>query len=256
MDWPSLGIMLFLAAAGFAAAFIDSVAGGGGLIAVPALLMTGMPPDAALGTNKLGGTAAALTSSSAFLASGNVDWRTVRLLFPLSFAGALLGTETVHLLSPEFLRPLVIVMLGVILVYTLFKKKAAASPAGDVHLTRKALRLLVPAAFAIGFYDGFFGPGTGSFLLFAFLLAGYGYVGASGNAKMLNLGSNLSSLLMFLLFGSVQFGSGIILALFMIGGAWTGSRFAIKRGAAWIKPLFAAVTAILIGKQLWDLLIG
>jgi len=248
--------MLLLAAVGFAAAFVDSVVGGGGLLTVPALLLTGLPPEAALGTNKLGGTAAALTSSSAFLASGNVDWRTVRVLFPLSFAGALAGTGFVHLLSPEALRPLVIVMLGAALVYTLFKKKAADSPAAVPRLSRKAWRLLLPASFAIGFYDGFFGPGTGSFLLFAFLLAGYGYVGASGNAKVLNLGSNLSSLLLFVLFGSVRFGYGIVLAAFMIGGAWIGSRFAIKRGAAWIKPLFAIVTAALIGKQLWDLLSG
>ncbi|ALS26298.1 membrane protein [Paenibacillus sp. 32O-W] len=253
MEIPSLEIMLLLAAVGFAAAFVDSVVGGGGLLTVPALLMTGLPPSMALGTNKFAGTLCSFTSTAAFLASGKIDIRPVLALFPLSFAGSVLGTYTVHLIPSAFMRPLVVGMLAVILIYTVLKK--SWSGAGRVVRLSPMRRTLVGAgAFVIGFYDGFFGPGTGSFLLFMFLLIGYDFVAASGNAKVLNFASNIASLATFLLFGTVHFGYGLPLGLAMIAGAYVGSRFAIRRGASYVRPLFIAVTALLVGKQLWDLL--
>jgi uncharacterized membrane protein YfcA len=252
MEFPSTDMLLFLIAAGFIAGFIDAVVGGGGLISVPALLLTGLPPNMVLGTNKLGGTLASMTSTVSFLISGKINGKLVLLLFPLSFIGALLGTYTVHLVPSTYLRPLVVCMLVLLLIYTLMRKNwgALASPR---PMTRYIKVATAVCAFALGFYDGFFGPGTGSFLLFLFLLLGFDFVGASGNAKVLNMASNLASLIAFLLLGSVHIGYGIPMAVAMIAGALIGSRLAIRHGARYVKPLFIVITSILIGKQLWDL---
>lgn len=244
--------LIFLIAAGFLAAFVDSVVGGGGLIAMPALLLAGLPPAAALGTNKLAGTAASLTSSIQFLRSGHIETRLAFALFPLSFAGSILGSYTVSRLPSEFLKPLVVVLLLVVAIYTAFKKNWGKD-AVYRGLTNGKRALAAAAALAIGYYDGFFGPGTGSFLLFVFLLLGFDFVRAAGNARLLNFASNIAALAAFAVLGLVNYVYGVPMALGMIAGAAVGSRFAIKRGAAFVKPLFLTVTALLIGKQLWDL---
>jgi uncharacterized membrane protein YfcA len=253
MELPSLDMLIFLVAAGFISAFIDSVVGGGGLISVPALLLTGRPPAMVLGTNKFGSTLSTVTSSLSFFTSGKLKGKLVFALFPLSFIGAVLGTYTVHLVPSGFLKPLVVTMLILMLIYTLIKKNWGATAAPR----RMSVNLKVgvaAAALIIGFYDGFFGPGTGSFLLFMFLLLGFDFVGASANAKVLNLASNLASLLSFLLLKSVHIGYGLPLGIAMIAGALVGSKLAIRHGARYIKPLVVTVTTLLIGKQLWDLL--
>lgn len=253
MEWPSLDMLLFLVIIGFIGSFIDSVVGGGGLITVPALMMTGLPPSMVLGTNKLGGMLSSLTSTVSFFYSGKISGKLVFALFPLSFVGAALGTYTVHLIPSGFMRPLVIVMLVVVLTYTLLKKNWSGSQRipHEISPTGKAAAGI--GAFAIGYYDGFFGPGTGSFLLFLFLLLGYDFIGSSANAKVLNLASNISSLASFLYFQSVHLGYGIPMGLSMIVGAIVGSRLAIRKGSKYVKPLFIVVTTALIGKQLWDL---
>lgn len=255
MELPSLDILLFLIAIGFVAAFVDSVVGGGGIIALPALMMTGLPPSMALGTNKLGGTLSSLTSTISFLSSGKINGKLVLALFPLSFAGSALGTYTVHLLPSSFLRPIVVGMLVVILMYTLFKKNwnGAGAP---LPLTPARIAAIGFCALALGYYDGFFGPGTGSFLLFLFLLLGYDFVGASANAKVLNFASNVASLGSFFYFKSVHIGYGLPMGLAMIVGAIVGSQVAIRQGSKYVKPLFIGVTTLLIGKQLWDVFHG
>ena len=252
VDSMSLEMLLFLVAAGFVAAFIDSVVGGGGLISLPALMLTGLPTNVVLGTNKLGGTACSLTSMIAFLRSGKVDFKTVKWLFPLSVIGSAAGVFVVQLIPPTFLKPLVIILLIAVTIYTLFRKNW-----GEVStfkgMTKKVAMLAALVAFVIGFYDGFFGPGTGSFLLFAFLMLGFDFVGAAGNAKVLNFGSNIAALITFMALGSVNYTYGIVLAVSMMIGAVVGSKFAINKGAAYVRPLFIGVTVLLIGKQLWDI---
>lgn len=249
-DW-TIGMIIILIVCGFLAGLIDSVVGGGGLIAIPALLATGIPLPLLLGSNKLAGSLCSLTSTASFLRSGKIDFKLVRTLIPLSVIGALAGTLTVRQVPSEFLKPLVIVMLVVITIYTLFKKAW-----GDVSTfsgsDSKARFIGTTAALVIGFYDGFFGPGTGSFLIFAFLMMGFEFVTAAGNAKMLNFASNITSLLTFIVLGSVSYTYGLILGIPMVIGALVGSRLAIRKGAAYIRPLFITVTVILIGKQIWD----
>jgi len=252
VDWPPLEILLFLIAAGFVAAFVDAVVGGGGLMSVPALLAVGLPPSLALGTNKFASTFSSLTSMTTFLMSGKIQLKLATALFPLSLGGAALGAYIIHELPSDFLRPLVVVLLIAVTIYTLLKKNWGAD---SVYrgLTRRSAVLIGCGALIIGFYDGFFGPGTGSFLIFMFIFTGFDFVRASANAKVLNFASNLAALAVFWSLGSVAFTYGIPMGLSMMAGAYIGSRTAVKHGVKFVKPLFVIMTVGLIGKQIWDL---
>ncbi|MGZ4032978.1 MAG: sulfite exporter TauE/SafE family protein, partial [Tumebacillaceae bacterium] len=167
MSHVSLQVILLLVAVGFVASFVDSVVGGGGLIALPALLLTGLPPQVVLGTNKLAGTMSSCTSTISFIRSGKVDFQLVKYLFPLSLIGSAAGVFVVKLIPSESLKPLVIVMLVLVTIYTLFKKNWGDKSTYQ-GMTKKIAVLGAITALGMGFYDGFFGPGTGSFLLFIF----------------------------------------------------------------------------------------
>ncbi|HML88818.1 MAG TPA: TSUP family transporter [Methylomusa anaerophila] len=246
-------VVLFLLATGFVAAFVDSVAGGGGLISLPALLLTGLPPSLALGTNKVAGTMCSMTSTISFLRSGKVDRILVAWLFPLTFFGAALGAYTVRHIPPEFLKPLVVVLLIIVAIYTLLKKNwgSRSTYAGMDYKTGLFSAI---AAVVLGYYDGFFGPGTGSFLIFAFLMLGFDFVVAAGNAKVLNFASNIAAVFTFIWLNSVNYVYGLTMGLAMILGAIAGSRLAIRSGTTYVRPLFICVTGLLVGKQLWDLI--
>lgn len=252
MVHPTLEMLLFLIGVGFVAAFIDSVVGGGGLISLPALLFTGLPPNLVLGTNKLAGTMSSLTSTVSFLYSGKIDRKLGLRLFPLSFVGSVAGSYAVHLIPTAFLKPLVVTLLVAVLIYTLLKKNwGGLSTFSGLHGWR--VIALVAGAIAIGFYDGFFGPGAGSFLIFMYLFVGLDFVGASANAKVLNFASNLASVITFFALGSVNVWYGLPMGLAMIAGAIVGTQLAIRKGSTYVKPLFILVTTILIGKQIWNL---
>ncbi|OLN22944.1 hypothetical protein BTO30_06720 [Domibacillus antri] len=246
-------LLLYLVFFGFLAAFIDSVVGGGGLISIPALMSAGLPPSAAIATNKLASSMGSLTSTIAFIRAGKVDFRLTGKLFPLVFFGSLLGAITVYFVSSEILKPLVLVLLVVVLVYTIFKKDWG-SKSTYKQLQWKNAALFAAAIFIIGFYDGFLGPGTGSFILFAFLLIGFDFIQSAGNAKFLNFGSNIASMIMFLFLDMIHIGYGLTMGAAMILGAIAGSRFAIRHGAAYVRLLFIIVTIVLIGKNIYDYL--
>lgn len=248
-------ILLIVAAGGFLAAFVDAVVGGGGLIAVPALLAAGLPPHLALGTNKLAGTMSSLTSTLAFLRSGHIDLRLTGKLVPLTAIGAVGGTVLLQLVPSDWLRPLVVGMLLVVTVYTLLRRDWGR--VGTFRaLSRGSGLAMAAAALLLGGYDGFFGPGTGSFLIFAFLLLGMDFVKAAGNAKLLNFTSNLFSLGAFVVLGSVSYGIGLVMGAAMVLGSLAGSRVAIRQGARYVRPLFIGVSALLIARQLWILFRG
>lgn len=252
MEHMSLEMILFLFGAGFLASFIDSVVGGGGLISLPALLATGLPPNIVLGTNKLASVMGVMTSTLSFFRSGKVSFSAVKYLLPLSFIGAVCGVFVVRYIPPDFLKPMVIVMLIAVAIYSMFKKDWG-SKSTFTGLTKKTGLLSGIAAFVLGFYDGFFGPGTGSFLIFSFLMLGFDFVEAAGNAKALNFASNIAAISTFIMLDSVNYQWGFIMGCGMIIGAIIGSRVAIRQGVGYVRPLFISVTGLLIGKQLWDL---
>ncbi|WP_199619474.1 sulfite exporter TauE/SafE family protein [Paenibacillus alkalitolerans] len=249
----SVEMIILLLGLGFLASFIDSVVGGGGLISIPALLLTGLPLPVVLGTNKLASSMSTLTSTISFIRSGKINFKLVKYLIPFSLAGAVLGTYTVRLVPSSFLKPLVIVLLVGVTLYTLLKKDwgKMSTYAG---ITKKTGVFSVLVAFIIGFYDGFFGPGTGSFLIFAFLFLGFDFVTAAGNAKPLNFASNIASLITFIFLDSVSYTHGLVMGIAMIAGAVVGSRLAIRKGTGYVRILFIGVTIILIGKQVWDVI--
>ncbi|MFC2637651.1 MAG: sulfite exporter TauE/SafE family protein [Mitsuokella sp.] len=250
LDIHTLAFLIFF---GFMAAFVDSVVGGGGLISVPALMWTGLPPVTVLGTNKVAAVMGALTSFVTFLRSGKVDGWLIRRLFPFSLVGSGVGVVAVRLVPSEILRPLVVVMLTFVLIYSIVKKEWGRD-ATYAGMSRRLLMLSVLTAFGFGFYDGFFGPGTGSFLLFAFLMIGFDFVGAAANARALNFASNIAAAILFSYLGEVNFSYAIPMGISMIVGAWCGARVALAKGVGYVRPLFIIMTAVLIGKQILELL--
>ena len=149
-------VLMILIVFGFVAAFIDSVVGGGGLIALPALLFTGLNPASAVATNKLASTMGSATSNIVFYRSGNLDLKSAFKLFPITFIGSIIGAWTVHLMNPEVLKPLMPIMLGVVAIYTIFKKDW-----GSISTHKNCLvdtSLFSPFYFCYWFYDGFLGP--------------------------------------------------------------------------------------------------
>lgn len=246
---PSMLVILIVF--GFLAGFIDSVVGGGGLITLPALLFTGLNPAAAVATNKLVGTMGSFTSTLMFYRSGNLDLKTLYKLFPLVFIGSMIGAWTVYMMDPALLKPLMLVMLAAVAIYTIFKKDWGSVSTYKKLSTRNFI-VFTLLIFAIGFYDGFLGPGTGSFLIFAFLLIGFDFLKAAGNAKFLNFGSNIAALVLFIFLGQVNYAYGLPMALAGIAGAIIGSRFAIKQGSGYVRVLFIIVTFLLLAKNIYD----
>ena len=254
MDDINLYMLLFLIVSGFIAAFIDTVVGGGGLISMPALLFIGLPPAPAVTTNKFAASMGAVVGFISFVRSGYVRFSMVKYLLPLSFLGSIGGAYTLHLIPPDFLRPLIIVMLVLVTIYTLFKKDFGRTTTFKGMTSRIwALSLLI--AFTMGFYDGFFGPGTGTFLLFAFLWIGLDFIGAAANARALNFASNIAGAIFFASQGTVIYEYAIPMGIAMMFGAFCGARMAIAKGASYVKALFIIMSTVLIGKQVIDLFI-
>lgn len=246
-----INILLIIIVFGLIASFIDSVVGGGGLISLPALLAVGMDPAVALGTNKLASSFGTFTSTMKFIKAKKVDFDIVGKLFPLSFIGSIFGAITATYSPPEYLKPLAIIILALVTVYSIVKKDW-----GDINqykkLSLKKAILFIIGVIVIGYYDGFLGGGTGSFFLFMLLLIGLDYLHAAGNAKFLNLASNVGALLLFMFLGQVNYVYGLCMAASMVAGSYLGVTFAIKKGVSYVKVLFIVVTIILIIKNIYD----
>ncbi|PTL00321.1 hypothetical protein BUZ41_10465 [Staphylococcus haemolyticus] len=247
----TLNIILIIIAFGFLAAFIDAVVGGGGLISTPALLAIGMPPSLALGTNKLASSFGSLTSAIKFIRSGKVDLNIVLKLFPFVFIFAAGGASLATMLPAQVLKPLIIIILSLVLIYTIMKKDWGNVRTFSKLTIGKAI-IFVSLMFIIGFYDGFLGGGTGSFMLFVLLMFGFDFLSAAGNAKVLNFASNLGALVLFIILGQVDFVYCLIMAVSMIIGSYVGAQFAISKGVGYVKILFIIVTAVLILKNTYD----
>lgn len=236
---------------GFIASFLNAIVGGGGLISLPALMAVGLPPSTAIATNKLANTISNGTSMLTFLRAGKVDFKKIGKILPFIFLGSLIGAYTVHLVSPSILKPLMLVMLVLVATYTVLKKDWGQQPKQRMLSIGKKIAFLC-AFTVVGFYDGFFGPGTGSFFIFILLMMGNDFLQAAGNAKAFNFTSNLAALVMFLVLGQVNFLYGLPMGFVMIFGAILGSKFALTRGTNMMRLIFIVMTCILIIKNAWD----
>ncbi|MCD8198647.1 MAG: TSUP family transporter [Phascolarctobacterium sp.] len=249
-----ISTIIFLAVIGLITSFIDSTVGGGGLISTPALLGLGLPVPLALGTNKVAASMGAFTSVVSFWRAGKIKKKMALCLMPLSFIGSAIGAYVVHLLPAALMKNIIVVLLVVVAVYT-YRRKDWGDHARIEKLGAVALAGAFIMAAVIGFYDGFFGPGTGSFLIFGFLFLGFDFVTAAGNAKALNFASGIGAMLSFAFSGSIVWSYGLMMGIFMIFGAILGSRMAIRKGAAYVRPLYLVVTTLLIGKQIYEILL-
>jgi len=250
MEALSLDIILVLSAIAVLAGFIDAIAGGGGLITVPALLWAGMPPLNALATNKLQGCSGSGTASYRFWRKGHINLS--ELLWPvaLTFIGAALGTWTVQFINNDWLNQIIpTLLIGVALYFALSPSLKDL----DSHQPISIGAFGLTGGLIVGFYDGFFGPGTGSFFFAAIvLLLGWGAKRATGATKLLNFTSNIASLTFFAAGGQVFWALGLAMGTGQIIGAWLGAHIAIKHGAKVIKPLVVVISIALSIKLLID----
>jgi len=237
----------------FLAGFIDSVAGGGGTISVPAYLLTGMPAHLALGTNKLSASLGTLIATVRFIKNKAIDIRTSVVSGLLSLLGSALGAGFVLFLNDRTLRLLLIIALPCIAVFLVFRRKNNLESNREGMSTQKTIILASVIGFSIGMYDGIIGPGTGTFAIIAYnSIMRYDLKTSSGNAKILNLASNVAALVTFTLAGNVVFVLGLPAAAFGIAGNYLGSGFAIKKGTKFIRPMLFIVLGILLVKVVYD----
>ncbi len=253
MPGPGLPEILLLALVALGAGTIDAIAGGGGLVTVPALLAAGLPPHLALGTNKGQSTFGAFAALVRFARGGLVDARRARITFPLALAGSIAGAGLALALSPAALRPVVIVLLAFAAVFLGLRRSPPARSV-DVPPRRGSLAVAGAVAAAIGAYDGFFGPGTGTFLILAFAaLLGDGLAHASASAKVVNFASNLAALVLFAARGAVAWRIALPMAACQLAGGWIGAHLAVRRGDAVVRRAVVAVALALAAKLAWDL---
>jgi uncharacterized membrane protein YfcA len=239
-----------LFATGVAAGLVDSIAGGGGLITLPVLLGIGLPPQVALGTNKFQSSFGSFTATAYHVRKKNIDLRTARSGIISTLVGAALGAWAVQQIDATILGKIIPFMLAGILIYTFFTPRL-----GDVDQRPKMESNLAFALTGIcfGFYDGFFGPGVGSFWAISFVvLLGFNLAKATGYTKLMNFTSNVVSLIVFSIGGHVWFTSGLAMAAGQILGARLGSGLVIRKGASFVRPIFVSVVIVMILKLFHD----
>ncbi|HUE79368.1 MAG TPA: TSUP family transporter [Sphingomicrobium sp.] len=233
--------------------FIDAIAGGGGLIMMPALLFAGLSPLQALGTNKLQSMFGTGTALRNYARSGLVEWRRNRLTVLLVFAGAAAGALVVQRIEAELLNLIIPALLVAAAIYILISPRMTDD---DAH-QRISSRAYAPLGGAIGFYDGFFGPGTGTFFTTSLVaLRGYGLTKATALTKLFNFTSNVASVLLFALGGHMLWLLGLCMAAGAMLGGWLGSRTALRFGARLIRPLLVAISLGMTARLLWGYFAG
>lgn len=248
----TLDLVLMLLVAAFAAGFVDAIAGGGGLITLPALMLAGIPPAQALATNKVQGAFGAATAALSYAARGLVDLRGQwRLALIAGLAGAA-GAVLISNVSTDGLRLVLPVILIAIAGFFAFKPGL-----NDLDRIRRMAPWLFSATAVplVGFYDGLIGPGAGSFYMIAFVtLAGYGVLKATAHTKLLNFASNIGGLIAFAVVGQPLWLIGLAMGAAQILGAVLGARLASRVGARLIKPLLVVTSTALALRLLWDMI--
>jgi uncharacterized membrane protein YfcA len=247
--------LVFLAFSAFLAGLIDAIVGGGGLIQIPALF-SALPkelPATLFGTNKFASVFGTSSAAWRYAHQVNMPWRTILPAAFAAFACAYLGAMAVAWLPRGMLRPLILLLLVGAAFYT-FRRKTFGSAHRPLHTGRRELVLALLAGGLIGFYDGFFGPGTGSFLIFLFVrFFGFDFLHASAAAKVVNVATNLAALGFFIPNGYWLPLLAALMALLNVAGSLVGSHLALRHGSAFVRQIFLLVVSLLICKFAWDL---
>jgi uncharacterized protein len=247
--------LVYLCGFAFLAGFIDAVAGGGGLVQVPALfvLMPTVPAATLLGTNKFASIWGTMLATFQYARQVPMEWNATLPTCAAALLFGYAGAQTVAVMPAEFLRPLVLVLLVAVLAYTLWKKDLGALHAPRLSRAQTFWVGLATGA-VIGFYDGFFGPGTGSFLIIGFVgLFGFSFLAASASAKAVNVITNGAALAFFVTHGHVLYAVAAPMAVCNVAGSFVGTRLALKLGSRFVRIVFVVVVSMLIARYAWDL---
>lgn len=239
----------------FLAGFIDAIAGGGGLISLPAYLIAGLPPHAAIGTNKFSACMGTIVATWKFAKSGFIHWKRALPAVATALSGSWLGAQLALLVDANAFKLVMLIVLPLTGFYVLFKKpfQANKSPFSD----KKTILITLILGFLIGIYDGFYGPGTGTFLIL--LLTAVAHVSlneAAGTTKVINLATNVSALVVFLLNGVIWFPLALVAAVFGIAGNYIGATYFTSKGTGFVKPVIVIVLTIFFIKICWELFIS
>ncbi len=245
----SVWIYPLLFATGFSAGLIDAIAGGGGIISLPVLLNLGLPPQLALGTNKFQASFGSVAASWRFAHRGLVDLRTCVPGIVLTLVGAVGGALAVQQVAAPVLEKAIPILLAGIVVYLVVRPEVGLQP-GRARLGAGVFYAIF--GLGLGFYDGCFGPGTGSFWAIAFvLLRGLDLSRATAHTKVMNATSNVVSLAVFAAAGQVAIIAGLVMAVGQVLGARLGAGLVVRRGARFVRPAFLAMAALTVGRLLW-----
>lgn len=253
-----LELILSLIFFAFCAGAIDAAVGGGGLIQIPALMgaMPQLGPATVFGTNKLASICGTASAAFSFLRRVSLSWKLLLVVGVCAFASSFVGAASVSLVPTQILKPLVLIMLIVIAIYTFMKKQF-----GQVHIeqviNRKVLLLAGVGSLLIGFYDGIFGPGTGSFFIFYFIrYLKVDFLHASALSKIANFMTNFAALSFFIPTGHVLFGVGLIMAVANVVGSLVGVKMALKYGSGFIRILFLILVSVLICRLAYQMIVA
>lgn len=248
-------LLALLIVAAFAAGLIDAIAGGGGIITLPALLAAGLPPHVALATNKGQSVFGSGSAVVQFARNGEVDRKRALVSFIAALAAAVAGARLVLWIDPAILKPIVLVLLIVAAVLVLIRKPEGGKPSAIASSHPRWIAAVIAAA--IGCYDGFFGPGTGTFLIVAYAwVFGDRLVRASGNAKVANFASNLGAFALFAAAGAIRWELAIPMGIAQAAGAWVGTKLTVRRGGGLVRAAAVTVSLALAARVAWQLVHG
>jgi uncharacterized protein len=241
--------ILFIVA--IVAGLLDTLAGGGGLISVPALILSGLGPLAALGTNKLQGSMGTATATFLMIKNKRIKWHEVKQLMLFAFIGATIGTIAIQFINPEVLNyviPIVISFIGIYFLLSPTPNEQQTKPKVSKRVYRN---IVIPT---IGCYDGLFGPGTGSFFALAGIsLRGNGIINSTAIAKSLNFSTNIASLIIFLIAGKIVWTIGLVMMLGQAIGAWLGSHFLFSINPKYLRALVVIMCFCMLVKYSYDM---
>jgi uncharacterized membrane protein YfcA len=243
-----------LCAIAFLAGLVDAVVGGGGLLLLPALFsfLPNTPPGTLFGTNKFSSIAGTTTAIWRYSLKVAIPWKVALSSALAAFIFSFIGARVVSALPVQIIRPVVLVLLIAVALYTFFQKNLGILHAPKLKPKHEILIALISGAL-LGFYDGFFGPGTGSFLIFVFIrIFGFDFLTSSASAKVVNFSTNLGALIYFAFTNQIIFALAIPMAVCSVCGAFAGSHLAIKKGSAFVRRLFLVVVCLIIIKFAYD----
>lgn len=251
----TLKMALIVAVGVFLASFTDAIAGGGGIISVPTYLIAGLPAHYALGTNKLSAGLGTIASTGRFIKNGYVDWKLGIPAIALALVGSYFGTSLQLMIEEKYLQYLLLIVLPVV-AFVVLRQRELPEEKGEIA-PKKQMAIVCAASLVVGAYDGFYGPGTGTFLLLIFCnLAKMDVRTAAGNVKLVNLASNVGSLVTSLMSGKVFIALGLIGTVTSVLGHYIGSGLAIKNGSKIVKPTVVLVLILLAAKVVQGLISG